>query len=199
LPLDEEDEFVNVTTSIAGYADMLVELAQVVSAAADMTMTRLFGRAPAGLNATGEYDQDADHERIESEQEDVYTHPVESALRMVMLSKDGPTGGVEPPDWSVTWNPLKQQSEKEIAETRKLDRRDRSDPDRQRRHTARIAAESHYKSDRTTRRSRSTGRSGRSKRRSKRSRRPRSPATRPTWRRSDGKRRWTNPRRAIRN
>jgi hypothetical protein len=147
LPLDKEDEFVNVSTSIAGYSDMLVELAQVVSAAADMTMTRLFGRAPAGMNATGEYDQDADHERIETEQEDVYTHPVESALRMVMLSKDGPTGGVEPPDWSVTWNPLKQQSEKEIAETRKLDRRDRSDQHRRGVYTARIAAESHFKGD----------------------------------------------------
>lgn len=148
LPLDEGDELVNVSSSVAGYSDMLVELAQVVSAAADMTMTRLFGRAPAGMNATGEYDQDADHERIESEQEDVYTHRVESALRMVMLSKDGPTGGVEPPDWSVTWNPLKQQSAKDVAETRKLD----AETDQIRIDsgviTSRIAAESHFKSDR---------------------------------------------------
>lgn len=121
LPLDKDDELVNVSTSVAGLADLLVELAQVVSAAADMTMTRLFGRAPAGMNATGEYDSDADHERIETEQTDVYTDPVESALRMVMLSQDGPTGGKEPPDWSVAWKPLKQQSAKEVAETRKID------------------------------------------------------------------------------
>ncbi len=147
LPLDEKDEFVNVSTSISGYADMLVELAQVVSAAADMTMTRLFGRAPAGMNATGEYDQDADHERIETEQVDTYTHPVESALRMVMLSKDGPTGGKEPPDWSVAWHPLKQQSAKEVAETRKtIAETDQVNIDAGL-YTARMAAESHYKGD----------------------------------------------------
>lgn len=147
LPLDKDDDLVNVSTSVAGYADLLVELAQVVAAAADMTMTRLFGRAPAGLNATGEYDQDADHDRIETEQEDVYTDPIESVLRMVMLSADGPTSGQEPPDWSVTWKPLKQQSAKEIAETRKID----AEADQIRIDsgviTPRIAAESHFKSD----------------------------------------------------
>lgn len=147
LPLDKDDELVNVSTSVAGLADLLVELAQTVSAAADMTMTRLFGRAPAGLNATGEYDQDADHDRIETEQTDVYTHPIESVLRMVMLSTDGPTGGKEPPDWSISWNPLKQQSAKEIAETRKLD----AETDQVRIDsgviTARIAAESHFKTE----------------------------------------------------
>ncbi len=121
LPLDAEDDLVNVTTSVGGLAELLVELAQVVSAAADMTMTRLFGRAAAGLNATGEGDANSDHDRIETEQTDVYTDPVESAIRMVMLSKDGPTGGKEPPDWSVGWNPLRQQSAKEVAETRKID------------------------------------------------------------------------------
>lgn len=147
LPLDKDDELVNVAASVGGMADLLVELAQVVSAAADMTMTRLFGRAPAGLNATGEYDSDADHERIETEQGDVYTDPLESALRMVMLSTKGPTGGVEPPDWSVAWNPLKQQSAKEIAETRKID----AEADQIRIDsgviTPRIAAESHFKTE----------------------------------------------------
>lgn len=147
LPLDKDDDFINVATSLAGYADMLVELAQVVSAAADMTMTRLFGRAPAGLNATGEYDSDADHERIETEQVDVYTDPVETLLRMVMLSTDGPTGGVEPPDWSVAWKPLKQQDPKEIAETRKLNAEtDQINIDGGV-YTSRTAAESHYKGD----------------------------------------------------
>lgn len=147
LPLDAEDELVNVSTSVGGLSDLLVELAQVVSAAADMTMTRLFGRAPAGLNATGEYDQDGDHERIETEQVDVYTDPVESVLRMVMLSTDGPTKGNEPPDWSVAWNPLKSQSPKEIAETRKLDaERDQINIDAGV-YSPRTAAESHYKGD----------------------------------------------------
>lgn len=147
LPLDAEDDLVNVASSVGGLADLLIELAQVVSAAAGMTMTRLFGRSAGGLNATGEHDQQIDHDTIANEQANKYTCRVEQLIRLIMLSTNGPTKGKEPPVWSIEWKPLKQQSEKEVAETRKLTAEtDQINIDAGV-YDARTAAESHYKGD----------------------------------------------------
>lgn len=122
VPIDADDDVVQVTASVGGLADLLIELAQFVCAAADMTMTRLFGRAAGGLNATGEGDQQIDHDKITSAQKHKYTAPVEHILGLIMMSTDGPLRGKMPTKpWSIEWLPLKNQSAKEIAETRKLD------------------------------------------------------------------------------
>lgn len=118
--VDAEAAVTEQSKSVAGLADMLVQFAQVVSGAADIPMTRLFGMSPAGMNATGEYDDQAWHKRVETEQKRKYRAPLEWLIRLILLSADGPTGGVEPDVWSVEWKPLKHQNEKEIAETRKL-------------------------------------------------------------------------------
>lgn len=119
VPLDAEDDLVNVTTTVSGLPDLLIQFAQLISAAADMPMTRLFGMSPAGMNATGEHDAEGWYERVGARQDD-HTHHVEWLLRLIMLSADGPTGGKEPEVWSAEWRPLREPSEKEDAETRKL-------------------------------------------------------------------------------
>lgn len=106
--------------SVAGLADMLIQMAQLVSGAGDIPMTQLFGMSPAGMNATGEFDLEGVHKRVAAEQKYKYTSPVEFLLRLILLSAEGPTKGREPDVWGVEWLPLKQQSEKEIAETRKI-------------------------------------------------------------------------------
>lgn len=119
LPLDKEDELVNVSTSVAGFADLLLQFAQLISAAADMPITRLFGMSPAGMNATGEHDMQGWYDRVGAGQ--TYITPiVEWLIRIVLLSTQGPTNGVEPDVWSIEWKPLWSPSEKETAETRKL-------------------------------------------------------------------------------
>lgn len=117
--IDSEDTIENLVTSVAGLPEMLIQFAQLVCAASDYPMTRLFGMSPAGMNATGEFDQQGWIERIANEQAFRYTTPTEWLLRLIMLSTDGPTGGVEPDVWSIEWRPLKEQSEGEIATTRK--------------------------------------------------------------------------------
>jgi phage-related protein (TIGR01555 family) len=105
--------------SVAGLSDMLIQMAQLVSGAGDIPMTRLFGMSPAGMNATGEFDLLGIHERVAAEQSGVYTPIVEWLLRLILLSADGPTKGKEPDVWGIEWKPLKQQTETEIATTRK--------------------------------------------------------------------------------
>lgn len=115
-----DDEVETLLDSTTGLPDLLLQLAQVVSAAAGEPMTRLFGMSPGGMNATGEYDQQMAHELIANEQAQKYTEPLEWLIRLFMLCADSPTGGREPDVWSIEWKPLKQQSELEIAQTRKL-------------------------------------------------------------------------------
>jgi len=119
LPIDANDDMINVTTSVAGFADLLIQFAQLISAAADMPMTRLFGMSPAGLNATGEHDAEGWYERVGARQHE-HTYNLEWLIRLLLLSADGPTGGKEPDVWSIEWRPLQKPSEKEDAETRKL-------------------------------------------------------------------------------
>lgn len=117
------DDSVTVETlidSIAGMPDLLLQQAQVVAAAAEEPMTRLFGMSPAGMNATGEHDMKSWIARVVLEQTYKYTTPIEWLLRLIMLSTDGPTGGDEPDVWSIEWKPLENQNEKEVAETRKI-------------------------------------------------------------------------------
>lgn len=118
LPLDKDDDLVNVSTSVAGFAELLIQFAQLISAAADMPMTRLFGMSPAGMNATGEHDMAGWYDRVGNGQTYV-TPQVEWLIKLLLLSADGPTQGSEPDVWSIEWNPLWSPSEKEDAETRK--------------------------------------------------------------------------------
>lgn len=118
--IDAADDIVQQSMSVAGLPDMLVQFAQLVSGAGDIPMTRLFGMSPAGMNATGEFDLLGVHERVATEQTKKYTAVVEWILRLIMLSAEGPLGGQEPDVWSIEWKPLKQQTESEIAQTRKL-------------------------------------------------------------------------------
>lgn len=105
--------------SVSGLSDMLIQMAQLISGAGDIPMTRLFGMSPAGLNATGEFDESSIHKRVAAEQKYKYRTPLEWLNRLILLSAEGPTSGKEPDVWSVEWVPLKQQSEAEIATTRK--------------------------------------------------------------------------------
>lgn len=118
ITLDGKDEFISASISVAGLADLLVQMAQVVAASADTPLTRLFGMSPAGMNATGESDTRGWYDRVGNEQID-WTPTMTWLLRLILLSTEGPTGGVEPKDWAMEWPPLMAPSEKEEADRRK--------------------------------------------------------------------------------
>lgn len=117
MVLDKNDEFTRTSTPVSGLSDLLIQFAQLIAAAADMPLTRLFGMSPAGLNATGQSDMQGWYERVGVRQTD-HTANLEWMIRLVMLSADGPTQGQEPDEWSIEWRPLQKPSEKETADTR---------------------------------------------------------------------------------
>lgn len=119
MVLDKNDEFSRTTTPVSGLAELVIQLSEMVSAAADTPRTRLFGTSPAGLNATGKSDDDGWNDRVNAEQARREC-PLEFLIGLVIKSSEGPTGGKEPDLWSVQWRPLDDPDEKQIAETRKL-------------------------------------------------------------------------------
>lgn len=110
--LDKEDDFEAHSYTFAGLTDVLREFAQQLSGAADIPITRLFGQAPAGLNATGDSDLRNYYDKINQGQESQVRDPMESILQCVSRSALGMT---MPEDVTFTFAPLWQLSDTEKA------------------------------------------------------------------------------------
>jgi hypothetical protein len=80
-----------------------------LAGAAEMPVTKLFGRSPAGLNATGESDMQNYYDSIEEKQE-AYLSPILDKLLPVMACSEW--GGV-PDDMDWEFNPVRRPTEDE--------------------------------------------------------------------------------------
>jgi phage-related protein (TIGR01555 family) len=99
-----------------GSLDAIAELMlQVCAGAADIPATRLLGRAPAGLNSTGESDMRNYYDGIRSMQELLIT-PAMALLDECLIYS---ALGSRPPEIYYQWAPLWQPTEKERAENGK--------------------------------------------------------------------------------
>lgn len=119
IPLDAQNEaFEIVTRTLTGLPDSLDRMAQRLSAATDIPVTKLVGMSPAGLNATGASDIRFWYDGMKAQQEAKLRPKLGRIIELIFRSQDGPTGGKEPEDWSLEFRPLWQPTEKEQAETR---------------------------------------------------------------------------------
>lgn len=116
----DRESFERVATSFAGLPEMMDRLMMRVASAAEQPITKLYGRSPAGLNATGESDTRGWYDIVDDGQTDVLKPRLERQLRILMLAKDSPTGGVVPERWSIEFVPLWQPTDKERADTLKV-------------------------------------------------------------------------------
>lgn len=118
LLLDENETFEKKASSVAGLADLLDRFQVMLSAITGIPVTKLFGKSPAGLNATGESDIRNFYDELSGEQEDKLRNPLETLIRYVMLSKEGPTGGRVVKEYRLVFNSLWQSDDSELAEVR---------------------------------------------------------------------------------
>lgn len=118
--IDKNDTFSRITTPVSGLEGLMIQAAQIVAAAAGMPVTKLLGISPAGMNATGEADTRSWYDFCDGERGH-YNPALRWFVKLLMLQGDGPCKGTEPEVWSAPWNPLWQPTDKEIAETRKID------------------------------------------------------------------------------
>ena len=118
--LDADGETYSKTaSSVAGLADLLDRFSEMLSAVSGYPMTKLFGRSPAGMSATGESDMRNYYDSAESYQKLELSPIVEVLIRDIYNSQTFLSKGKEPEAWSIKWNSLWQPTETETATMRK--------------------------------------------------------------------------------
>lgn len=107
-----EDDFLSVQYQFGGLNEIYESFMLDMSGASGIPCMKLFGRSPAGMNATGEYDMANYHETVETEQESHLRPALEKLFPVIFMSEFGQV----PEDFDFEFNPVGNPSEKEIAD-----------------------------------------------------------------------------------
>jgi phage-related protein (TIGR01555 family) len=114
----EKEELAFVSRQFGGVSEILEKLRIDVIAAAGIPHTLLFGQSPSGLGATGRSEERDFAKTCHHYQETNFRKPLTKLMEYIMLSKTGPTGGKVPDNWRVSFKPLFEMNERELADVR---------------------------------------------------------------------------------
>lgn len=110
--MDKTDDFQNYSYSFSGLSDVYQNFMLDIAGAAEIPVTKLFGRSPAGLSATGESDMQNYYDMIGLKQASQLEPALDKLLPIMAMSEFG----YIPEDLDYEFNPLAEQSEEELAE-----------------------------------------------------------------------------------
>ena len=110
--MGSEDNYEQHPYSFAGVAEVYETFMMDMSGASEIPATKLFGRAPQGMNATGESDMKNYYEMISQLQERVLRPALEKLLPVMCMS----LWGVVPEDLEIVFEPLGTTTPSERAE-----------------------------------------------------------------------------------
>lgn len=113
--LDKEEDFTRQYTTLAGIPEVVDRFMLQLTGSSGIPVTRLYGRAPAGLNATGESDTRNYYDLTEASQRNRLKPPLLRLTSLIARMK-GITDVVE-----LEFNSLYQLSEQEKSEIEKID------------------------------------------------------------------------------
>ena len=119
MMLDSREDYAKHASSVAGLSKLLEKFQEMYSSVTEIPMTLLFGQSAKGFNAKDDGSMNKWYDKVAQDQEDEMRPQMERLVKLAMLSSEGPTSGKELPDWSISFNPLKQMSEEETVEMRK--------------------------------------------------------------------------------
>jgi hypothetical protein len=111
LLMDANEDYEQKNASFGSLNEILMTFMQVVSGAADIPMTRLFGQSAGGLDATGDNDIRNYYDRVNSEQE-LEIEPALAGLDELIIRN---ALGSRPADVWFSWASLWQASSSELA------------------------------------------------------------------------------------
>lgn len=111
------EEFERKSTPVTGLPELLDKMCLRLAAAAEMPVALLMGQAPAGLNATGAADVQFWYNNVKTLQMGLLNQILKRITCILCLAKQGPAKGVEQ-EFTISFRPLWQPSEKEQADTR---------------------------------------------------------------------------------
>ena len=112
--LDSEEDYTRDSVALTGVADVLDRFMMRLSGATGIPVTRLFGRSPAGMNATGESDTSTYYDMVRSQQRNDLQPPLQQLIDILRTTLKIP-GEV-----NIEFNPLFQLTEKEKADVEKI-------------------------------------------------------------------------------
>lgn len=118
MVLDGEEVYEKLSTSVSGLSELLDRFMLSVSSVTGIPVSLLFGRSPAGLNSTGESETRNFYDAVKQYQELKLKPVLEKLTYYLFKSKDGPTNGIEPENWTVQFTPLWQNTEEQEANIR---------------------------------------------------------------------------------
>lgn len=113
--MDAADGFETHQYTFGGLADCYQQFIMDVSGAAEIPVTKLFGRSPSGLNATGESDLQNYYDMIGEKQESILRPILNKLLPPFMVSMFGAV----PDGLDFDFNPVSEPSDKERMELAK--------------------------------------------------------------------------------
>lgn len=113
--LDKDDSFETHQYSFAGISDVYRSFMSDIAGAAEIPATKLFGRSPDGMNATGESDLTNYYDSIAAKQERILRPALERLLPIICVS----TFGAVPDDLDFEFNSVRSSSEAERADLAK--------------------------------------------------------------------------------
>lgn len=108
----------NVSVSFAGIPEAMDRLMMEAASAADMPVTKLWGRSPAGLNATGESDMLLWEAQVGVYQTKYIKPAVERLVTLAMKTEGSATGGAstyEELSWAIAFRPLRVMTDEQLA------------------------------------------------------------------------------------
>jgi phage-related protein (TIGR01555 family) len=112
MVVDKEDDFDTKSFAFAGLADIAQVQMMDICGAAEYPATKLFGRSPAGLSATGESDLQNYYDNCGEKQETALRPVLEKLLPVMLIS----CWGEVPDDFDFTFNPVQSTSSNKLAE-----------------------------------------------------------------------------------
>lgn len=114
--LDSGESYTKQSSTVTGLDSLIGQFALALSAVTGIPVTKLFGQAPAGLNATGESDIRNFYDEIKSQQEDVLLPMLTRLHTLIMLSRDDAYKGKINADAKIVFNPLWQMTDQQEAD-----------------------------------------------------------------------------------
>jgi len=110
--IDKDDDFEAKQYTFSGLAEIYENFMLDVSGAAEIPVTKLFGRSPAGMNATGESDLQNYYDTIEEKQEAYLRPAIDKLLPVLCMSEFG----YVPDDLSYRFNPVRRNTDTDKAD-----------------------------------------------------------------------------------
>jgi phage-related protein (TIGR01555 family) len=115
--LGKGESFRRETISFAGIPEIIDRLMMLVSGVTGIPVTKLFGRSSAGLNSTGQGDQDNYYDLVKGIQSNKLENNIQKVVDYISLSSELKIKADNP---TIQFNSLYQKTDKEELEEQKL-------------------------------------------------------------------------------